>query len=311
MKKVLVTGAAGFIGSHLCEALLAKNIDVTGIDCFTEYYPREIKEKNLSAFKENPKFHFMEANLLNYDLKRIVPEVDTVFHLAAQPGVRYSWENIQVYIDNNVFATQKLLEACKESKPQFVFASSSSVYGDAKELPITEKTELSPISPYGETKVKGEELCQMYAQEQKLPMIVLRYFTVYGPRQRPDMAIYKFFNSIIDGKEVEIFGDGNQTRDMTYVSDIVDATLLAGDFDIDYSVFNIASGVRSSLKDVIKNIETLAKNKAKINYKPAAKGDMKDTWASIEKARTQLKYEPKVRLEEGLGKYLEWHTQNK
>ncbi len=306
MKKVLVTGAAGFIGSHLCEALLAKGIEVIGIDCFTDYYPRAIKEKNLSSFRNNPNFKFIEDNLLKVDLNYPLSGVDTVFHLAAQPGVRYSWENFQVYLENNIHATQKLLEACKEKKPQFVFASSSSVYGNAP-LPITENVATMPISPYGLTKVSGENLCKLYAHEFKIPTIVLRYFTVYGPRQRPDMAIYKFFNSIINGKEVEVYGDGNQTRDMTYVSDIVDATILAGEFETDYLVFNIGSGIRTQLKEVIRTIEVLTGKKAKINYKPAAKGDMKDTWAEIGKAKAYLNYEPKIKLEEGLGKYLEWY----
>lgn len=310
MKKVLVTGAAGFIGSHLCEALLAKGIEVVGVDCFTDYYPRAIKERNLSSFKDDPKFKFINGDLLKIDINYLLDGVDTVFHLAAQPGVRYSWENFQVYLENNIHATQKLLEACKEKKPQFVFASSSSVYGNAP-LPITENVSTMPISPYGLTKVSGENLCKLYAYEFKIPTIVLRYFTAYGPRQRPDMAIYKFFNSIIEGKEVEIYGNGSQTRDMTYVSDIVNATLLAGEFETEYLVFNIASGTRTPINDVIKIIEKLTGKKAKINYKPPAKGDMKDTWAEIGKSKAYLNYEPKVSLEEGLGKYLEWYFKNK
>ena len=310
MKKALVTGAAGFIGSHLCEALLARDIEVIGIDCFTDYYPREIKEKNISVFKSNPKFQFVEGNLLTHNLSNIIEKVDTVFHLAAQPGVRYSWENFEVYLQNNIYATQKLLEACKEKRPQFVFASSSSVYGNAP-LPITENVSPIPISPYGLTKATCENLCKLYATEFKIPTIALRYFTVYGPRQRPDMAIYKFFNSLIEGKEIDIYGDGTQTRDMTYVSDIVEGTLLAGEFETDYMVFNIASGERTPLNDVIKIIEKLTGRKAKLNYKPAAKGDMKDTLAETGKAKAYLNYEPKVKLEEGLGKYLAWHMKNK
>ena len=310
MEKVLVTGAAGFIGSHLCEALLAKDIEVIGIDCFTDYYPRAIKEKNISQFRNNPKFKFIEGDLLKIDLSYLLSGVDTVFHLAAQPGVRYSWENFEVYLQNNIYATQKLLDACREKKPQFVFASSSSVYGNAP-LPITENISTMPISPYGLTKVTGEKLCQLYANEFKIPTIVLRYFTVYGPRQRPDMAIHKFFDAIVKGNEIEVYGDGTQTRDLTYVSDIVDATILAGDFQTDYLVFNIAGGVRTPLKEVIRIIETLAAKKAKVNYKPAAKGDMKDTWAEVGKARAYLNYSPKVSLEEGLGKYLAWYMKNK
>ncbi len=187
-----------------------------------------------------------------------------------------------------------------------MFASSSSVYGNAP-LPITENVSALPISPYGLTKISCENLCKLYSFEFKIPTVVLRYFTVYGPRQRPDMAIYKFFNSLIEGKEIEIYGDGTQTRDMTFVSDIVDATLLAGEFETDYMVFNIASGQRTALNDTIKIIEKLTGKKAKATYKPFAKGDMKDTWAEIGKAKAYLNYEPKVKLEEGLGNYLAWY----
>lgn len=310
MKKVLVTGAAGFIGSHLCDALLAKDHDVIGMDCFTDYYSREIKEKNIAEARKNKKFRFVEGNLLSYDLKKLLSGVEVVYHLAAQPGVRYSWEAFQIYVDNNIVATQRLLDACRETKPQFVFASSSSVYGNAP-LPITENLGLSPVSPYGVTKMACERLCKIYADEFEIPTVALRYFTVYGPRQRPDMAIYKFFNALIDGNEIEIYGDGNQTRDMTYVSDIVDATILAGDFTTDFQAFNIASGTRTSINSAIKIIEKLTGKKAKVNYKGIAKGDVKDTWADTGKARAYLNYEPQVKLEEGLGRYLEWRLKKK
>lgn len=310
MEKALVTGCAGFIGSHLTEALLSKEIEVTGIDCFTDYYPQAIKEKNISAARKNKNFKFIEGNLLNYDLKKLASKADTVFHLAAQPGVRYSWDNFRIYAENNILATQKLLDACRETAPQLVFASSSSIYGNAP-LPIKEEYEANPISPYGVTKLCCEKLCELYSSLFSIPIVALRYFTVYGPRQRPDMAIRKFFSNLFEGKGIEVYGNGSQTRDLTYVSDIVDATILAAGFKTTYEVFNIASGVRTPLLDLIKTIEKLSGKKAKITYKPEAKGDMHDTLADIGKAKSALGYMPKVKLEGGLKKYLDWHNQNK
>ena len=234
--KVLVTGCAGFIGSHLVDKLLEQGYEVIGMDCFTDYYPREIKEKNISNALKNKNFKLIGGDILNMDK---FPEVNYVFHLAAQAGVRVSWgKNFEIYTRNNIEATQKLLEFYKDRKiKKFVYASSSSVYGDA-ELPMKEDSLLKPVSPYGVTKLAGENLCYLYWKNYNVPTVSLRYFTVYGSRQRPDMAIHKFVNAILEENKITVFGDGTQTRDFTYVDDAVEATILAAGNDLVGEVFN-------------------------------------------------------------------------
>lgn len=305
MAKVLVTGCAGFIGSHLAEALLQKNHEVTGIDCFTPYYPRKIKEENLKTTRQNKNFKFIEADITKYDLKKLIRNKEIIFHEAAQPGVRYSWENFDSYLKNNILATQKLLSACTETKPKFIFASSSSVYGDSDELPIKESLLLKPISPYGITKVACENLCYAYHRNYGIPIIILRYFTVYGPRQRPDMLINKIVHNIFSGKEIEIYGDGTQSRDFTFISDIVEATISAASISECYSVFNIGGGSNITLLQLIQLIENFTGKKAKIKYMEEQKGDMKHTKADISRATETLKYTPRVKIEEGIKKYIE------
>ncbi|MCK4648265.1 NAD-dependent epimerase/dehydratase family protein, partial [bacterium] len=226
--RVLVTGVAGFIGSHLAEGLLKLDCEVKGIDSFTDYYSRKIKENNLKNLKENKNFFFQEGDLLELDLEKVLEGIDYLFHEAAQPGVRKSWgKNFEHYIRNNITVTQRLLEEAKGLHlKKVVLASSSSVYGESP-LPTKEDNVLRPISPYGVTKLASENLGYLYYKSFKVPIIILRYFTVYGPGQRPDMAFHRFIKATLNNEEITIYGDGNQTRDFTYVSDAVEATIKA------------------------------------------------------------------------------------
>lgn len=305
--KSLVTGCAGFIGSHLTERLL-KTQEVIGIDCFTDYYPREIKESNMKCFIDNPRFEFVEENILSADLKRILEDVDFVFHLAAQAGVQASWgEDFRIYTNNNVLATQKILEACKNSEiKRFIYASSSSVYGNAETIPVKESDVTKPISPYGVSKLAAEHLCNLYHANYGVPTVILRYFTVYGPRQRPDMAFNRFFHAIENHENITIYGDGKQTRDFTYISDIVEGTIRTGSSNVNGEVFNLAGGSSSSVLDAILIIEESTGKQAKINYRDPQKGDARNTYGDISKAKTVLGYLPKVGLRTGLRHYFEW-----
>src|SRR5438270_719868 len=229
MRPVLVTGAAGFVGSHLCESLLDAGHAVHGVDSFTPHYARELKELNLEGPRAHPKFTFHEADLLGAALPELTDQVGWVFHLAARPGVRDSWSDFEDYVHSNVYGTKTLLDACAGRDLRVVFASSSSVYGDAEHLPVTEETRLRPISPYGATKVMTEVLAGAYAQAHGLAVVGLRYFTVYGPRQRPDMGLARFIEAAAQGREIPVYGDGSQLRDFTYVEDVVTATIAAAE----------------------------------------------------------------------------------
>lgn len=304
----MVTGCAGFIGSHLTDRLLAEGYKVDGIDCFTDYYSRDLKERNIAEALKNENFNLIERDIL--DITRF-PEVDYVFHEAAQAGVRGSWgKNFEVYTRNNIEATQRLLEHYKD-KPlkKFVYASSSSVYGDAK-LPMSEDSVPKPVSPYGVTKLAGENLCYLYWKNYGIPCISLRYFTVYGPRQRPDMAINKFVKAISNGDEITIFGDGTQTRDFTFVSDIVNANVLAAESECSGEVFNVGGGSRISVNELIRAMEQIIGKKANIKFCDAQKGDAKDTLADNKKARIILGWKPNTGICEGLIKYLEYKKEN-
>ena len=306
--KCLVTGVAGFVGLHLAESLTRKGYEVIGVDCFTDYYPRNIKEANLTTLLANKLFTLVEANLLDVDLIDLLDGVDYVFHEAAQAGVRASWgDDFQVYTKNNVLATQRLLEAAKDTEiKKFVYASSSSIYGDAQLYPTTEDMTPEPISPYGVTKLAGEHLCMLYWKNFRVPIIALRYFTVYGPRQRPDMAFSKFIKAILEENEITIYGDGEQTRDFTFVSDAVEANLLAMKSDVAGEVFNIGGGSRITVNGVVKLLEEIIGNDTKIKYIDKQKGDVKHTAADITKARQELGYEPNVKLRKGLKLQVEW-----
>jgi UDP-glucose 4-epimerase len=303
--KALVTGCAGFIGSHLVDKLLEQGYEVIGMDCFTDYYHREIKEKNIENALKNNNFELIEEDIL--DMANF-PEVDYVFHLAAQAGVRASWgKSFEIYTRNNMEATQKLLEFYKEHKiKKFVYASSSSVYGDA-ELPMKEDSLLKPVSPYGVTKLAGENLCYLYWKNYNVPTVSLRYFTVYGPRQRPDMAIYKFVNAILNEEEITVFGDGTQTRDFTFVDDVVEANILAAANGIKGEVFNVGGGSRISVNELIKKIEETTVKKVRIKYIEKQKGDVRDTLADTSKINNELNWKPRVKIEEGLMRFVEWY----
>lgn len=305
--KALVTGAAGFIGSHLCEALLAGGYRVTGIDSFLDYYPRWIKEGNLSGFLHHPGFRFLEQDLLETDWEKLL-DVDVVFHLAAQAGVRASWgSSFLIYTKNNIEATQLLLEASKKKKlKKFVYASTSSVYGDTNEIPMREESVLKPVSPYGVTKLAAEGLCYLYWKNYGVPSVALRYFTVYGPRQRPDMAFYRFLLAALEGRTITIFEDGNQTRDFTYVGDIVQGTLLAAVNGQEGHSYNLGGGSRITVNDVLAILGEVVGRKPEIRYSERQKGDMRHTFASTTRAHEELGYVPTVSVREGLDLEYRW-----
>lgn len=304
--KSLITGCAGFIGSHLTDNLLQEGHEVTGIDCFTDYYSRQVKENNIKNALNHENFTLIEEDIV--DLPEF-PEVDYIFHQAAQAGVRASWgKSFDIYTRYNLLATQKLLEYYKDCEiKKFVYASSSSIYGNVDELPIREDTPKNPYSPYGVTKLAAENLCSLYFQNYGTPTVSLRYFTVYGPRQRPDMGINKFVHAILNDDIIEIFGDGSQTRDFTYVSDVVQANLLAARSDAAGESFNIGGGSRISVTDLIGLIEDAAGKDAQIKYIEAQKGDVQHTYADVTKAGRLIGYKPTVGIGEGVKKYVEWY----
>lgn len=306
--KALVTGAAGFIGSTLAERLLADAAEVVGIDCFTDYYPREIKERNIAALLAHPKFRFVEARIQDADLAALVGDRTHVFHLAAQAGVRKSWgRDFAVYTVNNIEATQALLEACVGTKlERVVYASSSSVYGDHVALPMREDALPQPVSPYGVSKLAAEQLCYLYYATYGVPTTSLRYFTVYGPRQRPDMAFHRFLQAIRRGESIRLYGDGKQTRDFTFVADAVAATVAAGLRGVPGRVYNIGGGARVSMNDAIEMIGRVADRRPLVTVDPAQRGDMRHTYADTSLARTDLGFAPAVPLEEGLAAEYRW-----
>lgn len=302
--KALVTGCAGFIGSTLTDRLLTDGYEVIGIDRFSDYYGRDLKEENLSFAINHPHFRLIEEDIVDMD---DFPSVDYVFHLAAQAGVRASWgESFSVYTRDNIIATQRLLEWYKDiSIRKFVYSSSSSVYGDSA-LPMREDLLVQPVSPYGVSKLAAEHLCYLYWKNYGVPTVSLRYFTVYGPRQRPDMGINKFVSSVLNGKPVTVYGDGTQTRDFTYIDDAVEANILAALCNLKGEVFNIGGGSRISVRDLILEIEKITGRRAHISHTIDQKGDVQDTWADTEKASAMLGWRPEIRVAEGLVRYIEW-----
>jgi nucleoside-diphosphate-sugar epimerase len=306
--RALITGVAGFIGSTLADTLVRDGADVVGLDCFTDYYPRPVKERNLANLAGQSRFRFVESAIRDADLPRLLDDRTHVFHLAAQAGVRKSWgRDFKVYTVNNIEATQILLEACTGRQlERLVYASSSSVYGDHVAIPMREDALPQPVSPYGVTKLAAEQLCYLYHVNHGVPATALRYFTVYGPRQRPDMGFHKFLRATIRGEPITIYGDGEQTRDFTFVDDAVSGTIAAAARGVPGRVYNIGGGSRVSINEVLDTIGRVTSRQPVTSVDPAQKGDMRHTCADTSLARADLGYTPRVGLEQGLAAEYKW-----
>jgi nucleoside-diphosphate-sugar epimerase len=305
----LVTGCAGFIGSQLTDALLAAGHSVRGVDAFTDYYDPSLKRRNLDAALDSDRFDLVEENLCTADVVALLDDVDTVFHLAGQPGVRVSWSHgFPLYVAQNVLATQRLLEAVRErAVERFVYASSSSVYGNAAHYPVSETDLPRPHSPYGVTKLAAEHLCSLYAENWDLPTVSLRYFSVYGPRQRPDMGFSRFFDAVAGGRPIPVYGTGAQIRDFTYSGDVVAATIAAGAADVPAGfVCNIAGGSSVSVLELIPMLADVTGGEVLVEHLPAQPGDVDRTGGSIERARSLLGWEPQVTLADGIAAQYAW-----
>ncbi len=307
--RALVTGCAGFVGSHLTESLLGDGHDVMGVDCFNDNYARSEKLRNLERAREWDAFEFVPTDLARGDLFDLVEECDAVLHLAAEPGVRPSWgDRFEQYLRNNVQATQHLLEAARRVPDRrFIYASSSSIYGQAERFPTPENVTPRPLSPYGVTKLSGEHLCDLYQRNLGVNTVILRLFSVYGPRQRPDMAFSIFCRAAAERAPIDVFGDGSQTRDFTYVSDVASAFRLAIDTPrLAGHVLNIGGGSQVSLTDAVQLIGNLSGRDLRVNYHPRRDGEVGDTCADIALARRELAFAPRTTLAEGLAVQLEW-----
>ena len=292
----------------LAAGLTDRGAEVVGLDCFTDYYPRDIKTANLATVERRPTFRFVEGALQTIALEPLLAGVTHVFHLAAQAGVRRSWgDEFRVYTSHNVEATQRLLEAVKGLPiRRFVYASSSSVYGDVATIPMREDAYLQPVSPYGVTKLAAEHLCHLYYANYQVPAVSLRYFTVYGPRQRPDMAFNKFLRAALSGQPITMYGDGRQTRDFTYVADAVAATMAAGDRGRPGAVYNIGGGSRVSMLEILDLLRRVTGRELDVRQEPAQKGDMRDTFADTTRAQVDLGFAPTHSLESGLSAECDW-----
>jgi UDP-glucuronate 4-epimerase len=315
MKRVLITGVAGFIGSHLADALLARGDEVVGLDNFNTYYDPEVKRRNITGALQNPGFSLIELDIceeapLREIFSRTQPEV--VVHLAARAGVRPSLQDPNLYHRVNVIGSQHILDACRDFKPShLVFASSSSVYGGSTEVPFRETDPvMRPISPYAATKRMNELQAHVYSHVYGLNVTMLRFFTVYGPRQRPDMAIHQFTRLILEGRPVPMFGDGETRRDYTYIDDIIDGVVRCVDRPFRYEIFNLGESHTTSLRDLINLIARLVGKPAHIDPKPLQPGDVEITYACVDHAREKLGYAPRFGMEEGISRFIEWYKKN-
>lgn len=307
-RRCLVTGAAGFIGSNLCRRLLREGHSVTGLDCFSDYYPRWMKEKNLDGLIGREGFQLLEQDINDTDCPRLFERNDIVFHLAAQAGVRASWgSSFSAYTRYNIEATQRLLEAAKgASIEKFLYASSSSVYGSCPDLPMSEHSRLYPYSPYGVSKLAAEHLCSLYFRNYGVPTSSFRFFTVYGPGQRPDMAFHKFLKSVLEERPLTVFGDGSQTRDFTYIDDVVEGLISAVSRAQPGEIYNLGGGNRKKLFDVFPILEKVCQKEFRIQSESRQKGDVADTYADIRKAAEHLGFSPLTSLEAGLEREWNW-----
>jgi len=304
----MITGVAGFIGSHLAEKLLELGHEVVGVDKFLDNYARDFKNLNLGRFVNHPSFKFINDDLVNIDLRQLLIQTDYIFHLAAQPGVRSSWgAEFSHYSHNNILATQILLEACKQVKVRkFVYASSSSVYGDTDDLPMRESGGTRPVSPYGVSKLAAEHLCYLYWKGFGIPTVSLRFFTVYGPRQRPDMFFHILMHHLLLDEEIPLYDDGEQSRDFTYCSDIVDGLTAGAFYSGSGDVFNLGGGGEITLLKAIEIVEKISGRKVKLKRFDRQSGDVRRTRASLDLARKKLGYKPTVSLAAGLTRQWEW-----
>ena len=307
MPRYLVTGCAGFIGSTLTDTLLAEGSEVLGVDSFTDYYPRAAKEAALKDARGHPSFTLLEHDLTAGSLPESSLEgIDGIFHLAARPGVRASWgTGFEAYVDDNILATHAVADAAGARGIRLVFASSSSIYGDALAYPTAEDTSPSPISPYGVTKLACEHLVAAHARDSGLEYVALRYFTVYGPRQRPDMAFTRLVAALVADREFEIYGDGRQSRDFTFVGDAVSATLAAMRGSSTGAIYNVGGGSEAALRDVVSLVEELAGRPLKVRYGERAAGDVRRTLADTTRIRSELAWEPQTDLRSGLAAQLD------
>jgi UDP-glucuronate 4-epimerase len=308
MTQFLVTGAAGFIGSTLAERLITSGHAVIGIDNFSPYYARAIKEHNLAVLRGHPRFRFIEGDLNQVDLDALLDGVESVMHQAAQAGVLASWSQFPTYVDANILATQRLLEAARRHPVRrFVMASSSSVYGNSRDLPARESGQVAPVSPYGMTKLAGEHLCAIYAANFGVPTVSLRYFTVYGPRQRPDMAIHKFIRAALLGQPVTVYGNGSQTRDFTYVDDIVAANIQAAERDLTPgSIYNLGGGSTVTVREIVRIVEDVTGRHLDVEHADHPAGDALHTAADLTLARRDLGFDPQMGHEQGIAAEAEW-----
>ncbi len=310
--KILITGGAGFIGSHLTEKLLDEGHRVVVLDNFDDFYDPKEKRRNLIHCRSNPGFFLVEGDVKDEKILRKVfgkHKINTVIHLAAKVGVRPSIKNPKLYQEVNIGGTLSLLEAVRDFKiKNFIFGSSSSVYGERSKVPFRENDRVDkPISPYGLSKVAGEQLCYVYHHLYGIPITCLRFFTVYGPRQRPDLAIRRFIKAINEGKQITMFGDGSSERDYTYVGDIVDGVVKSLPKAFEFEIINLGNSNPVKLKNLIVLIESILGKKAKVKKLPIQPGDVSRTYADVSKAKRFLNWEPKVKIEEGLAKAVEWY----